>query len=136
MFNIIIATHGHLAKEFLRVLQSFFGETPQIEAINLGDNGISIFSKQVDQLIKPILTEPTIIFCDIAGGTPFNEFAQKTTCWQSECVLFGGVSLPVLVETLNLRMQNIPFAEVVRRIQKLPLLTKFAPGQVKDSDDE
>lgn len=136
MFNVIIATHGQLSIEFLNVLQSFFGSIDKVDAIGLGNQGIDHFSKEVDQIVKPLLKKPVIVFCDIAGGTPFNEFAKKSILWQNEFYLFGGVSLPVLVETLNLRMQNEPLTEVSEKIQKLTPLTKFEMRAVKGNDDE
>lgn len=136
MFNVIIATHGQLAQEFLRVLKSFFGEITEIEAISLGDKGISDFSKKVDELVIPLVDKPVIVLCDITGGTPFNEFAKKSTIWQNEFELFGGVSLPVLVETLNLRMQNKTLPEVVEKIKELKPLTRFEIKSVMKTEDE
>lgn len=136
MFNIIIATHGHLAGEFLSVLQSFFGQTKKVKTVELGDQGIDQFSKKVENVVEPLVDEPVIIFCDIVGGTPFNEFAKKSTAWENESYLFGGVSLPVLVETLNLRMQNKPLKDVVDKIEKMVPLTRFELKNVKGDDDE
>lgn len=136
MFNVIIATHGNLATEFERVLKSFFGKIDHLKVINLSDQGINAFSQKIDQVIAPCLNEPTIIFCDIAGGTPFNELAKRSINWHKQVALFGGVNLPVLVETLNMRMQGKSINEVIGKITAMSALIRFNMKNAKKAEDE
>ena len=136
MFNVIIATHGNLATEFERVLKSFFGKIDHLKTINLGDQCINAFSQKIDQVIAPNMNEPTIIFCDIAGGTPFNELAKRSMNWHNQFALFGGVNLPVLVETLNMRMQGKNMNEVIVKITAMSTLIRFNMENAKKAEDE
>jgi len=136
MFNVIVATHGNLATEFEKVLKSFFGKIDQLKVVNLGDQGINAFSQKIDQVITPCVNEPTIIFCDIAGGTPFNELAKRSINWHNQFALFGGVNLPILVETLNMRMQGKGINEVIEKITSMSALIKFDMKNAKKAEDE
>lgn len=136
MFNIIIATHGQLAEEFLNVLQSLFGHLDKIEALGLKDQGVVSYGNKVDQLLASISNQPVLILCDLAGGTPFNEFAKRSNEWNSDFFLFGGVSLPDLIEALNLRMQNRSVDQVVEKLQQLTSLTMFKAQDSKNAEDE
>ncbi len=136
MFNVIVATHGNLATEFEKVLKSFFGKIDQLKVVNLGDQGINAFSQKIDQVITPCVNEPTIIFCDIAGGTPFNEFAKRSINWHNQFALFGGVNLPILVETLNMRMQGKGINEVIEKITSMSALIRFDMKNAKKAEDE
>lgn len=136
MFNIIIATHGQLAEEFLNVLQSLFGHLDKIEALGLKDQGVVSYGNKVDQLLASISNQPVLVLCDLAGGTPFNEFAKRSNEWNSDFFLFGGVSLPDLIEALNLRMQNRSVDQVVEKLQQLTSLTMFKARDSKNAEDE
>lgn len=136
MFNIIIATHGQLAEEFLNVLQSLFGHLHKIEALGLKDQGVVSYGNKVDQLLASISNQPVLILCDLAGGTPFNEFAKRSNEWNSDFFLLGGVSLPDLIEALNLRMQNRSVDQVVEKLQQLTSLTMFKARDSKNAEDE
>lgn len=136
MFNIIIATHGQLAEEFLNVLQSLFGHLDKIEALGLKDQGVVSYGNKVDQLLASISNQPVLVLCDLAGGTPFNEFAKRSNEWNSDFFLFGGVSLPDLIEALNLRMQNRSVDQVVEKLQQLTSLTMFKAQDSKNAEDE
>lgn len=136
MFNVIVATHGNLATEFEKVLKSFFGKIDQLKVVNLGDQGINAFSQKIDQVITPCVNELTIIFCDIAGGTPFNELAKRSINWHNQFALFGGVNLPILVETLNMRMQGKGINEVIEKITSMSALIRFDMKNAKKAEDE
>lgn len=136
MFNIIIATHGQLAEEFLNVLQSLFGHLNQIEALGLKDQGVVSFGNKVDQLLATTANQSVLVLCDLAGGTPFNEFAKRSNKYSNDFFLFGGVSLPVLIEALNLRMQNQSLDQVVEKLRQLTPLTMFKAQDRKNAEDE
>lgn len=125
MFEIVIATHGNLAQGFLDALEMFFGKINHIHVISLTTEGIHEFSKKVDKLTVELKEKDTIIFTDIIGGTPFNEFAIRITKWQANIKLIGGTNLPALMETVSLLHQGTDLTEIPRKIDYIGKISYF-----------
>lgn len=136
MFNVVIASHGCLADEFLKVLKSFFGELENVETLNLSDKGLNTFSNEIETLTKNMENEDTFVLCDIPGGTPFNELAKRSFNWNANFSLLGGVNLPILVEIMNLRMQGQSLEKVKNHIQTFSSFNFFEATEEFNSDDE
>lgn len=47
-----------------------------------------------------------MVFADLIGGTPFNEFAKRSEVFQNGFQLLGGMNLGILIEAVNLRLQG------------------------------
>lgn len=56
--------------------------------------------------------------------------------WHNQFALFGGVNLPVLVETLNMRMQGKNMNEVIVKITAMSALIRFNMENAKKAEDE
>lgn len=119
MFEMVIATHGRLADAFKDTAQMIMGSTKDLKTVSLGPAGITEFSQQVAQLVKPLLTQDTLVLTDLTGGTPFNEFAKQSFQWQAQFELIGGLNLPLLIEILNYQKQGISLAQVIFKIKHL-----------------
>ena len=79
---------------------------------------------------------PQLYFVILLGGTPFNELAKRSMNWHNQFALFGGVNLPVLVETLNMRMQGKNMNEVIVKITAMSALIRFNMENAKKAEDE
>ncbi|MCT1905238.1 PTS sugar transporter subunit IIA [Oceanobacillus sojae] len=119
MFEIVIATHGKLAYGFLDALEMLFGEVNHIHAMSLTKEGIHEFSEEVNKLTTELKEKDTMVFTDIIGGTPFNEFAKRIEEWQGNIKLIGGTNLPVLVETITLLQQGATLLEIPQKIESI-----------------
>ncbi|AXX65081.1 PTS fructose transporter subunit IIA [Bombilactobacillus bombi] len=136
MFELIIATHGNLANELSQTANIFMKSCSDIYTITLDNEGINAFSHKIDQLIKPILNKDTLVLTDLFGGTPFNEFAKKSFKWTGYFELMGGINLPILIEVLNLREQNLPLEDVIKHIKNMNSIKYFSDLNLQSISEE
>lgn len=99
--NFIITGHGHFASGLQSSVKLITGFENALVAVDFKDNMSSdnLRDKLSDQLKINGKTEPTIIFTDIAGGTPFNQSVLLKNDNDNIEVL-AGINLPVLIEAV------------------------------------
>ena len=88
-------------------LKMFFGsEIPQLETLCLSENtNPDTFGEEIGKKIKQLDTgDGVVIFADLIGGTPCNQAFRYIS---SKVVLIGGMNLPVIMEFLGQRMNDI-----------------------------
>lgn len=88
-------------------LKMFFGsEIPQLETLCLSENtNPDTFGEEIGKKIKELDTgDGVVIFADLIGGTPCN---QAFGYISSKVTLIGGMNLPVIMEFLGQRMNDI-----------------------------
>ena len=88
-------------------LKMFFGsEIPQLETLCLSENtNPDTFGEEIGKKIRQLDTgDGVVIFADLIGGTPCNQAFRYIS---SKVVLIGGMNLPVIMEFLGQRMNDI-----------------------------
>ena len=88
-------------------LKMFFGsEIPQLETLCLSENiNPDTFGEEIGKKIKQLDTgDGVVIFADLIGGTPCNQAFRYIS---SKVVLIGGMNLPVIMEFLGHRLDEI-----------------------------
>lgn len=88
-------------------LKMFFGsEIPQLETLCLSENtNPDTFGEEIGKKIRQLDTgDGVVIFADLIGGTPCNQAFRYIS---SKVTLIGGMNLPVIMEFLGQRMNDI-----------------------------
>lgn len=105
MINILILTHGGLARELLAAARVIAGELPGFEALSLDWNEVpEALEREVEGAIRQIdQGDGVLILTDMYGGTPSNVAAHFQQPGRVEVV--SGVNLPMVLR-LGCRMGN------------------------------
>lgn len=107
MIGILLISHGNMASGVSSSLKMFFGsEIPQLETLCLSENtNPDTFGEEIGKKIRQLDTgDGVVIFADLIGGTPCNQAFRYIS---SKVVLIGGMNLPVIMEFLGQRMNDI-----------------------------
>lgn len=99
--NYIITGHGHFSTGLQSSVKLITGLGDKLAAIDFEENMSSedLKAKLVDQLNSNGENEQTIIFTDIAGGTPFNQSVLLKND-NDNIEVIAGTNLPILVEAV------------------------------------
>lgn len=107
MIGILLISHGNMASGISSSLKMFFGsEIPQLETLCLSENtNPDTFGEEIGKRIKELDTgDGVVIFADLIDGTPCNQAFRYIS---SKVTLIGGMNLPVIMEFLGQRMNDI-----------------------------
>lgn len=114
MINIIISTHGGLAKGILDSSKMVFGEQENVVAVPFErtDDAPKLRKKLEAQLKKFKNDQETLIMVDLLGGTPYNQSSliAADDAYKDKVAVISGVNLPMLLETFGNRMGDITSA--------------------------
>ena len=107
MIGILLISHGNMASGIKSSLNMFFGdEIPQLDTLCLSENtSPESFGEEIGNKIKELDTgDGVVVFADLIGGTPCNQAFKYIS---SKMVLIGGMNLPVIMEFLGQRLNEI-----------------------------
>ena len=107
MIGILLISHGNMATGIKSSLNMFFGnEIPQLDTLCLSENtNPETFREEIGNKIKELDTgDGVVVFADLIGGTPCNQAFRYVS---SKVVLIGGMNLPIIMEFLGHRLNEI-----------------------------
>lgn len=118
MIKIILATHGNLAQEMLRVLEKIMGPQEHIQTIGLeADDQTALFDQQMtDALGEPPFEKGTLILTDIFGGTPTD--IALSFLGKEKIEIISGVNIPLLMKIIHFRKQVLSLKELALKIKE------------------
>ncbi|MGT2925512.1 PTS sugar transporter subunit IIA [Streptococcus caviae] len=128
MNQVILVAHGRLATEMKKSAEMLFGELTNFHTIEfLETEGLDTISQKIFQKMKA-LNQPTLIFADLFGGTPFNaSCALVLKHPELELEVVSGMSLPLVLEIAAVIDQQ-PLKEIA---SSLPMLANDTVKQFK-----
>lgn len=143
--NILIATHGRLAEGFKDALTVILGDSSGIETVGLmAGESIDVFGERLLNCLKKLEHEKgTIIFTDILSASPFNQALlaiRKLSEKDAQKVyVLSGVSLPMILETVNHSMLGSNIEEIVTSLEDFvsteDAIWHISKAQSDDDDD-
>lgn len=107
MVGVLLISHGNMASGIKSSLNMFFGnEIPQLDTLCLSENtNPESFGEEIGNKIKELDTgDGVVVFADLIGGTPCNQAFRYIS---SKVVLIGGMNLPIIMEFLGHRLNEI-----------------------------
>lgn len=101
MINVVVATHGELARGLQDSVRMVSGTFEGFHSIVFTENsGIEVLRDQLKSVMKVIDKENQwLILCDIMGGSPFKVASEFSYRNDDVCVYYG-VNLPLTIEIL------------------------------------
>jgi mannose PTS system EIIA component len=104
MIQILVVTHGGLARELIHTAQLIVGAQPDVEALCLEmHEGIEDLQQKLSAALKPVPGERAgaLVLVDMFGGTPSNVALALSTRLPLRVVT--GANLPMLLEAITHR---------------------------------
>ena len=114
MVGLVIATHGHLAREMVATAEQIVGKLPACEAVDIeaGASPDQIKSAMKDAIRRVDTGEGVLVFADLCGGTPCNQSLMLYGQQQVPIEVLTGVNLPMLLNANSLRAESMPLAQL------------------------
>ena len=114
MIEIIILTHGSLAKGFENTIKLFVN-TPHIKTFTLNPyDDLNAFRDSIETAIFNSHTKDILVLVDLFGGTPFNtvvKLCNEKNHLNKNIEILSGVNLPMVLEAA-LNMEDKSLEEV------------------------
>lgn len=112
---IIICMHGKLGLELLNSSELIIGKQKNILSIDfLEKENVDNLYYKYKKSIKLLNTKKGLIFfVDIFGGSPFNAANKILNKKKIKCDIICGTNIPMILETLIIRKDNITFEEII-----------------------
>lgn len=98
--KILLTSHGSFCSGLLESYEMIAGDSSNIEKLSLTDEGIGKFRENLKELLDRMTeNDYVLIFCDMKGGTPFNESLNYYLGHEEKVRVVSGMNLPMLIET-------------------------------------
>ena len=106
MINIVVVTHGQLARELVSAAEMIIGEIPNVSAVSIGwHENPDDAEKEIETAIKHSDSgKGTVVLTDMFGGTPSN--LSLTFLEKGRVEVVTGVNLPMLIRLASLREEE------------------------------
>ncbi|MGI1819721.1 PTS sugar transporter [Lactobacillus johnsonii] len=117
----IVTGHGNFATGFKSAVELLAGVQPSIKYIDFTEGMSDV---DLGKKIKSSINEkPTLIFCDLVGGTPYKE-AAKIAFNENNVQVVAGCNLASLLETIFNRYDSLSdYANELVKISKMSIQT-------------
>lgn len=103
MIGMILVTHGHLAKEFVKAMEHVVGRQESVATVCIGPkDDVEIKRKEIASAIEQVDDgEGAVVLTDLFGGTPSNLAISLMKEGQVEVI--AGINLPMLIRLASAR---------------------------------
>lgn len=114
MVGCILTGHGTFAEGLGGALEMVGGPQESFEAVPFHEDEAGTFGEKLAGAIAQMAEscEGVLVFCDLMGGTPFNQ-AMIASSVTPNVEVVTGANLPMLLETLSTRMPGSTLDELV-----------------------
>ena len=114
MVGCILTGHGTFAVGVGAALEMVGGPQTDFECVTFLEDEATEFPAKIADAISGMAERcgEVVVFCDLMGGTPFNQ-AMMVAATTPGVQVVAGVNLPMLLECLPFRMQDTTADEVV-----------------------
>lgn len=114
MVGCILTGHGTFAEGLGGALEMVGGPQEFFQAVSFHEDEAATFGDKLAGAISEMLSacDGVVVFCDLMGGTPFNQAMMAASVTPGVEVVTG-TNLPMLLETLSTRMPDSTVEELV-----------------------
>lgn len=134
MINILLLSHGDLAKGFLSASELIMGKQEKIKALGLRpDESREDFQKRISEACESLYTDDGIlILTDLFGGTPTNAAILEVISKYDKLEILAGINLSILLEAFSLREESLKV--VISKLKDLAPSTIVDIREALDQD--
>ena len=115
MIACILTGHGTFANGLADALSMIAGDQDYFIPVPFIEAGAASYPETLASTISDLLdqTDGVLIFCDLLGGTPFNQAMMLSQNYNNVEVVTG-TNLPMLLETLSLRLASTTLTDLLQ----------------------
>ncbi|OFR23424.1 PTS fructose transporter subunit IIA [Atopobium sp. HMSC064B08] len=115
MIGCILTGHGTFANGLADALSMIAGDQDYFIPVPFIEAGAASYPETLVSTISDLLdqTDGVLIFCDLLGGTPFNQAMMLSQNYNNVEVVTG-TNLPMLLETLSLRLVSTTLTDLLQ----------------------
>lgn len=114
MIGFILTGHGHFSTGVKSALDMIAGPQPAFEAVPFEEEAAGQYGDRLREAVSAMRaqTDGVLIFCDLMGGTPFNQ-AMMITAEQDNVSVVAGTNLPMLIDVVMARSEDSAIEDLV-----------------------
>lgn len=118
MVGIVVATHGHLAQEFVSTAEQIVGKLEAVSTCAIEPtNSAAEIQRRVDEAVASVDSgQGVIVFTDLLGGTACNQSLMLTRSHDLEVIT--GLNLPMLLKASTLRSEITSLPELAAALAR------------------
>ena len=104
MIGFILTGHGNFSLGVKSAIDMVAGDTPAFKAVPFDGTSTDTYAADLRAAISELREEcdGVVVFCDLLGGTPFNQSMLASQVIDNVEVV-AGVNLPMLIELIVMR---------------------------------
>lgn len=140
MIGYILTGHGHFSNGLKSALDMIAGPQQAFEIIPFEEEHTGEYGDSLRAAVSAMRekTDGVLVFCDLMGGTPFNQAMLLTNDLDSVSVV-AGANLPMLIDLAMARTEDSTLADLVAEaveVGKEGVVHMALDGGSDDEDDE
>lgn len=141
MVGCILTGHGTFADGLGGALEMVGGPQTNFKAVTFLEDEAAEYPAKISSAISEMAAAcgEVVVFCDLLGGTPFNQSMMAAASLPGVEVVTGA-NLPMLLECMSMRNDSTTAAELVSCAIEIGRMgidsKKLEPVEADDADDE
>ena len=114
MIGFILTGHGRFASGLKSSVDMVAGPQPAFEIVTFEEDEAGTFTDRLREAVTSMreTTDGVLVFCDLMGGTPFNQSMMLTSSVDNVAVV-AGTNLPMLIDIVMARSDSSTLDELV-----------------------
>ena len=137
MVGCILTGHGTFAEGVGAALEMVGGPQEDFRVVTFLEEEAAEFPAKVAGAISELAEKcgEVVVFCDLMGGTPFNQ-AMMAGATTPGVRVVTGVNLPMLLECMSVRDEGVSAEELVQTALEIGKMGIAAPVLEDEAADE
>lgn len=114
MIGFILTGHGHFSNGLKSALDMIAGPQQGFEIVPFEEDAAGAYGDNLREAVKAMRakTDGVLVFCDLMGGTPFNQ-SMMITAEQDNISVVAGTNLPMLIDIVMSRTPDSTIDDLV-----------------------
>ena len=137
MVGCVLTGHGTFATGVGAALEMVGGPQADFEIVTFLEEEAAEFPEKISSAIASLAEKcgEVVVFCDLMGGTPFNQAMMAGAVTPGVRVVTG-VNLPMLLECMSVRDEGVTAEEIVQTAVEIGKMGIAAPVLETEATDE
>ena len=137
MVGCILTGHGTFAEGVGAALEMVGGPQEDFAVVTFLEDEAAEFPEKIASAIASMAERcgEVVVFCDLMGGTPFNQAMMASAATPGVRVVTG-VNLPMLLECMSMRSDDVTADELVETAVEIGRMGVAAPVLETEAVDE
>ncbi|WP_072373058.1 PTS sugar transporter subunit IIA [Thermophilibacter mediterraneus] len=140
MIGFILTGHGHFSNGLKSALDMIAGPQEAFEIVPFEEAEAGAYGDKLREAVRDMRakTDGVLVFCDLMGGTPFNQ-SMMITAEQDNVSVVAGTNLPMLIDIVMARTPESSVEDLVAEaveVGKEGVCHMELGGAADDDEDE